>query len=151
MQGEPVGKIKAHDTVLPTFSMLGGWNWRGRAWQMMRPRLVQVNDNGSLQVQREPSTIQRAYESTTISGTPYVALLNNAPVQALDISNDGSAAITLQVSSKLNKAGTAGDYTNQDARTIDAGEYRVLEGAWVEITIATASGSAQAFRVATYT
>src|ERR1017187_9656154 len=151
MSGEPVGEVKLAESIIGTYSVLGGLDWRTENPNLTRAYPVRVNSNGAVTTVRDTLRRQQAYESTAVSGTDYATNFAPYPLVAMDIANDGAAGITLNLTSKFLKDGVTPDFALDTARTILPGEYRVIEGGWVAMDIACASATPNAFRVSAYT
>lgn len=77
----------------------------------LKPHPLRCTDNGALYVSSGGAESLTPYEGTASSGTPFTAFFAPRPSIGVEVSNDGSDAIQVYLTSKLNANADGGDFT----------------------------------------
>jgi len=84
----------------------------------LKPHPLRCTENGALYVTSGGATKLTPYEDTVTSGSPYVALFAPRPTIGVEVSNDGTDSISVQLTPNLSADGKSGDFTGIQGVTI---------------------------------
>ena len=111
----------------------------------LKPHPLRCTESGALYVASGGATQLTPYESTVTSGSPYEALFAPRPTFGVEVSNDGSDSISVQLTSNLSADGKSGNFTGVQGVTVLATEK--FSWAIEAVAIRITTPSSVAFRV----